>query len=38
MINVTEPRLYEIYSGDYATHVLKLVFTEGIRANAFTFG
>jgi len=37
-INVTEPRLYDIYSGNYSTHVLKLVFTEGIQANAWTFG
>ena len=38
VISVDEPRLYEIYSGNYATHVLKLVFTKGIETHAFTFG
>lgn len=38
VVFVNEPRLYELYSGTYGTHLLELRFDSNIRANAFTFG
>ncbi|PIN99828.1 thiol-disulfide isomerase [archaeon CG10_big_fil_rev_8_21_14_0_10_43_11] len=37
-ITIDKPRLYNVVAGEYANHLLQLVFEENVSANAFTFG
>lgn len=38
IIKINEPRLYNIYSGDYGRKILRLEVKKGFKFNAFTFG